>query len=61
MVGLDLYYILGFETYELHFCTMRLYIKGIYLSKALTCMIMFLYKQKLLFVKETDTFCHIVV
>ena len=35
--------------------------KGIYLSKALTCMKIFLYKQELLFVKETDTFGHIVV
>ena len=35
--------------------------KEIYLSKALTCMKIFLYKQELLFVKETDTFCHIVV
>ena len=35
--------------------------KGIYLSKALTCMILFLYKLKLLFIKETDTFGHIVV
>ena len=35
--------------------------KGIYLSKALTCMKFFLYKQELLFVKETDTFGHIVV
>ena len=30
-------------------------LKGIYLSKALTCMKIFLYKQELLFVKETDT------
>ena len=36
-------------------------LKGIYLSKALTCMKIFLYKQELLFVKETDTFGHIVV
>ena len=36
-------------------------IQGIYLSKALTCMKLFLYKQKLLFIKETDTFGHIVV
>ena len=36
-------------------------IKGIYLSKALTCMKFFMYKQKLLFIKETDTFGHIVV
>ena len=36
-------------------------IKGIYLSKALTCMNFFLYKQKMLFIKETDTFGHIVV
>ena len=35
--------------------------KGIYLSKALTCMKIFLYKKELLFVKETDTFGHIVV
>ena len=32
-------------------------IKGIYLSKALTCMNFFLY----IFIKETDTFGHIVV
>ena len=36
-------------------------LKGIYLSKALTCMIFFLYKQKMLFIKETDTFGHVVV
>ena len=36
-------------------------VKGIYLSKALTWMIFFLYKQKLRFIKETDTFSHIVV
>ena len=36
-------------------------VKGIYLSKALTCMKIFLYKQELLFVKETDTFGKIVV
>ena len=36
-------------------------IKGIYLSKALTCMKFFLYKQKCFFIKETDTFGHIVV
>ena len=48
MVGSDLNYIFGCETYELHFCTTRLYIKGIYLSKALTCMKIFLYKQILL-------------
>ena len=36
-------------------------VKGIYLSKALTCMIFFRYKQKMLFIKETDTFGHIVV
>ena len=35
--------------------------KGIYLSKALTCMTLFLYKQKLLFIKETDSFGYIVV
>ena len=35
--------------------------KGIYLSKALTCMKFFMNKQELLFVKETDTFGHIVV
>ena len=34
---------------------------GIYLSKALTCMQFFLYKQKLFFIRETDTFGHIVV
>ena len=32
--------------------------KGIYLPKALTCMKMLLYKQELLFVKETYTFGH---
>ena len=38
------------------------YFRGIYLSKALTCMKIFLNKQKLLFfIKETDTFGHIVV
>ena len=37
-------------------------IKGIYLSKALTCMNFFLYKQKMLFfIKETETFGHTVV
>ena len=37
-------------------------IKEIYLSKALTCMIFFLSKQKkAFFIKETDTFGHIVV
>ena len=36
-------------------------IKGIYLSKALTCMKFFLYKQKCFFIKGTDTFGHIVV
>ena len=36
-------------------------LKGIYLSKALTCIEIFLYKQELLFVKEMDTFGHIVV
>ena len=37
-------------------------LKGIYLSKALTCMKNFLYQQELLFfVNETDTFGHIVV
>ena len=35
--------------------------KGMYLSKALTCMKCFLYKQNLLFIKEKDTFGHIVV
>ena len=35
--------------------------KGILLSKALTCMKFFLYKQKRLFIKETDIFGHIVV
>ena len=30
-------------------CTIGIYVKGIYLSKALTCMKFFLYKQKLLF------------
>ena len=39
----------------------KLLLKEIYLSKALTCMKFFLYKQKLLFIKETDTFGHIVV
>ena len=38
------------------------FIKGIDLSKALTCMKLFLYKQKLLFfIKGTDIFGHIVV
>ena len=36
-------------------------LKGIYLSKALTCMNFFLYKQKCFFIKEMDTFGHIVV
>ena len=36
-------------------------LKGILLSKALTCMKSFLYKQNWLFIKETDTFGHIVV
>ena len=36
-------------------------LKWIYLSKALTCMKVFLYKQKCFFIKETDTFGHIVV
>ena len=36
-------------------------LKGIYLSKALTCMKFFLYKQKCFFIKETDIFGHIVV
>ena len=36
-------------------------IKGIYLSKALTCMKFFLYIQKCFLFKETDTFGHIVV
>ena len=36
--------------------------RRIYLSKALTCMKFFLYKQKkCFFIKETDTFGHIVV
>ena len=34
--------------------------KAIYLSKALTCMNFFLYKQKCFFIKEKDTFGHIV-
>ena len=34
--------------------------KGIYLLKALTCMNFFLY-EKMLFIKEMDTFSHIVV
>ena len=38
------------------------YLKGIYLSKALTYMIFFVYKQKcFFFIKERDTFVHIVV
>ena len=41
--------------------TFSILIKGILLSKALTCMKIFLYKQKRLFIKETDTFGHIVV
>ena len=36
-------------------------IKGIYLSKALTCMKFFLYKQKKKIIKEMDTYGHIVV
>ena len=38
-------------------------VKEIYLSKALTSMKFFLYKQKMFFffIKETDTFVHIVV
>ena len=36
-------------------------VKGIYLSKALTLINFFLYKQKMFFNKETDTFGHIVV
>ena len=35
--------------------------RGVYLLKALTCMKFFLYKQELLFVKDTDTLGHIVV
>ena len=35
--------------------------KWIYLSKALACMKFFLYKQKMTFIKETDTIGHIVV
>ena len=34
---------------------------GVISFKALTCMKLFLYKQKLLFIEETDTFGHIVV
>ena len=34
--------------------------KEIYLSKGLTCMKFFLYKQNAFFIKETDTFGHIV-
>ena len=56
--------------YSSHFCGAMFsgvvldlvpFFKGIYLSKALTCMKIFLNKQELLFVKETDTFSHIVV
>ena len=36
-------------------------LKGIYLSKALTCINFFLYKQKMLFIKETDTSGHVDV
>ena len=37
-------------------------IKGVYISRALTCMKIFLYKQTLFFfIKETGTFGHIVV
>ena len=36
-------------------------LKGVYLSKALTCMNFFLYKKICFFIKETDTFGHIVV
>ena len=35
-------------------------VKGIYLSKALICMTLFIYKQKMLFIKETDTLDQIV-
>ena len=35
--------------------------KGIYVSKALTCMKFFVNKQNLLFIKEANAFGHIVV
>ena len=38
-----------------------LIVEGICLSKGLTCMKFFLYKQNLLFIKETDTFGQSVV
>ena len=38
----------------------KLAFKGIYLSKPLTCMKLLLYKQKCVFIKETDTFGHVV-
>ena len=39
-----------------------IWVKWIYLSKALTCMKFFLFKQCIFFfIKETDTFGHIVV
>ena len=52
------------QKYPFGECVQILYIsfKVVYLSKALTCMKFFLYKQKMLFfIKETDTFGHIVV
>ena len=36
-------------------------VTGIYLSKVLTCMIFFQYEQNMIFIKEADTFGHIVV
>ena len=43
---------------DLLFCDWQIQnlFKGIYLSKALTCMPFFRYKQKCFFIKETDTF-----
>ena len=38
-----------------------MHVKGIYLSKALTCMNFFPVITKMLFIKGTDTFGHIVV
>ena len=51
----------GMHQFQSYFTEESGTIKGIYLSKALTCIKFFLYKQKMLFIKETDTFGHIVV
>ena len=56
--------ILQVHDYGLEFCGTkpRATIKGIFLSKALNCMIFFLYKNKNgYFTMETDTFGYIVV